>query len=101
MEFYLSFIVTAFLHRLSEDIEEYIPVLVIQFAEDSDLLKYLTKNFDKMRWLKDKLPILANNANGLKIILEEGLTHRGLHYRNILINNNISHISDFGLSHPF
>ncbi|CAG8810857.1 15549_t:CDS:2, partial [Cetraspora pellucida] len=65
--------------------EEY--MLVIQFANDSDLLKYLSKNFNQMKWLEDKLPILANIANGLKIIHKEGLIHRDLHCGNILINN--------------
>ncbi|RIB22788.1 kinase-like domain-containing protein, partial [Gigaspora rosea] len=46
----------------------------------------------------DKLLILASIANGLKIIHKEDLIHRDLHYRNILINNKISYISDFGLS---
>ncbi|RIB12876.1 hypothetical protein C2G38_2199485 [Gigaspora rosea] len=64
-----------------ENIEKY--MLVIQFAEDSDLLKYLTKNFNKMKWLEDKLPILANIANGLKIIHKEGLIHSDLHCENI------------------
>ncbi|RIB19469.1 kinase-like domain-containing protein [Gigaspora rosea] len=53
-----------------------------------------------MKWLEDKLPILAHIAYGLKIIHKEGLIHRDLHHGNILINNGISYISDFGLTHP-
>ncbi|CAG8723668.1 17068_t:CDS:1 [Dentiscutata heterogama] len=62
------------------------------------LREYLSKNFNQMKWLKNKLPILANIANGLKTIHKEGLTYRDLHCGNILINSNISYISDFG--HP-
>ncbi|RIB06258.1 kinase-like domain-containing protein, partial [Gigaspora rosea] len=51
--------------------------------------------------LEDKLPILAHIAYGLKIIHKEGLIHRDLHHGNILIHNNISYISDFGLSLPY
>ncbi|CAG8529701.1 4775_t:CDS:2 [Dentiscutata heterogama] len=63
---------------VSKYTEEY--MLVIQLAEDSDLLKYLTKNFNQIRWLENKLPILANIANSLKIIHKESLTHRDLHW---------------------
>ncbi|CAG8552399.1 45680_t:CDS:2 [Gigaspora margarita] len=84
---------------ISEDNDEY--MLVIQFAKDGDLLKYLSKNFKLMKWFEDKLPLLAHIAYGIKIIHKEGLTHRDLHCGNILINNNISYISDFGLSQPY
>ncbi|CAG8781490.1 25649_t:CDS:2, partial [Gigaspora rosea] len=76
-------------------------MLVIQFAKDGDLLTYLSTNFKQMKWLEDKLPILAHIAYGLKIIHKEGLIHRDLHHGNILIHNNISYISDFGLSLPY
>ncbi|CAG8707366.1 45925_t:CDS:2, partial [Gigaspora margarita] len=84
---------------ISEDNGEY--MLVIQFAKGGDLKTYLSTNFKQMKWFEDKLPILAHIAYGLKIIHKEGLIHRDLHYGNILINNNISYISDFGLSHPY
>ncbi|CAG8532676.1 20070_t:CDS:2, partial [Gigaspora margarita] len=80
---------------ISEDNDEY--MLVIQFAKGGDLKTYLSTNFNQMKWFEDKLPILAHIAYGLKIIHKEGLIHRDLHYGNILINNNISYISDFGL----
>ncbi|RIB11021.1 kinase-like domain-containing protein [Gigaspora rosea] len=85
-------------HKSKND-KEY--MLVIQFAENSDLRKYLSKNFYQMRWLEDKMSILANIANGLKIIHNEGLTHLDLHCGNILIDNDRSCVSDFGLSRPF
>ncbi|RIB13415.1 kinase-like domain-containing protein [Gigaspora rosea] len=84
---------------ISEDNDEY--MLVIQFARGGDLLRYLSTNFNQMKWFEDKLPILAHIAYGLKIIHKEGLIHRDLHHGNILINNNISYISDFGLSHLY
>ncbi|CAG8736975.1 24751_t:CDS:2, partial [Gigaspora margarita] len=84
---------------ISEDSDEY--MLVIQFAKGGNLLTYLSTNFNQMKWLEDKLPILAHIAYGLKIIHKEGLIHRDLHHGNILINNNIPYISDFGLSHPY
>ncbi|RIB13421.1 kinase-like domain-containing protein [Gigaspora rosea] len=84
---------------ISNGNDEY--MLVMQFAKDGDLKTYLSTNFNKMKWLEDKLPILAHIAYGLKIINKEGLIHRDLHHGNILINNNISYISDFGLSHPY
>ncbi|CAG8460542.1 2110_t:CDS:2 [Gigaspora rosea] len=85
-------------HKSKND-KEY--MLVIQFAENSDLRKYLSKNFYQMRWLEDKMSILANIANGLKIIHNEGLTHLDLHCGNILIDNDRSCVYDFGLSRPF
>lgn len=84
---------------ISENNAEY--MLVIQFAKGGDLKTYLSANFKQMKWLEDKQPILTHIAYGLKIIHKEGLIHRDLHHGNILINNNISYIADFGLSHPY
>ncbi|RIB24762.1 kinase-like domain-containing protein [Gigaspora rosea] len=71
----------------------------MQVAEHGDLQDYLYKNFDNMKWHDDKLLILSNIANGLRIIHENGFNHRNIHCRNILIGNNgMTYITDFGSS---
>ncbi|CAG8525764.1 17416_t:CDS:2, partial [Cetraspora pellucida] len=70
-------------YGITKDVKGY--MFVMQVAERGDLQKYLFDNFDKMKWYDDKLLILANIANGLRIIHENGLTHRNLHCRNVLI----------------
>ncbi|CAG8486506.1 14823_t:CDS:2, partial [Racocetra fulgida] len=82
-------------YGLTKDAKGYL--FVMQIAEHGDLQKYLFENFDKMKWFDDKLLILANIANGLRIIHQNGLTHRNLHCRNILIGDNgMAYITDFG-----
>ncbi|CAG8642314.1 19770_t:CDS:2 [Racocetra persica] len=82
-------------YGLTKDAKGYL--FVMQIAEHGDLQKYLFENFDKMKWFDDKLLILANIANGLRIIHQNGLTHRNLNCRNILIGENgMAYITDFG-----
>ncbi|RIB05504.1 kinase-like domain-containing protein [Gigaspora rosea] len=85
-------------YGLTKDDEGY--MLVMQLAKYGNLESFLlSENFNQMKWLDNKLPILANIANGLRIIHKEGLIHCDLHCGNILIGNyNMAYITDFGLS---
>ncbi|PKK73650.1 kinase-like protein [Rhizophagus irregularis] len=74
--------------------------IVMEFAENGDLRKYLQNNKAKLYWRR-KLDILRNIVAGLEIIHVTGMTHRDLHTGNILQFKDLlypSRITDLGLS---
>ncbi|GBC01998.1 hypothetical protein RclHR1_04400021 [Rhizophagus clarus] len=74
--------------------------IVMEYAENGDLRKYLQNNKDKLYWRR-KLDILRNIVAGLEIIHVSGMTHRDLHTGNILQFKDLlypSRITDLGLS---
>ncbi|CAG8442374.1 15466_t:CDS:2 [Dentiscutata heterogama] len=75
--------------------DEYI--MVIEYADSGSLRNYLINKGATLS-LKDKLKIFEQLAAGLSSIHEAGLIHRDLHPGNILVNNNVSYLSDLGLS---
>ncbi|GET66452.1 kinase-like domain-containing protein [Rhizophagus irregularis DAOM 181602=DAOM 197198] len=76
-------------------------ILVMQYASEGDLHKYLQKEFTKINWGK-KITILVYISRGLFAIHDENFIHRDLHSGNILVNNDSSYIEyavgDLGLS---
>jgi serine/threonine protein kinase len=74
--------------------------IVMEYAENGDLRKYLQNNKAKLYWRR-KLDILRNIVAGLEIIHVTGMTHRDLHTGNILQFKDLlypSRITDLGLS---
>ncbi|UZO03056.1 uncharacterized protein OCT59_023469 [Rhizophagus irregularis] len=59
-------------------------ILVMDYAPEGDLHKYLQKNFREIKW-KDKLNFLEIIINGLYNIHEENFIHRDFHSGNVLI----------------
>ncbi|RIB19965.1 kinase-like domain-containing protein [Gigaspora rosea] len=82
-------------------------ILVMKFAQDGSLRKYLYKNFSKLTW-KDKCSIFKHIARGLVDIHKANLVHQDIHPGNILFEpdfNASEHrvkciITDLGLSKP-
>src|SRR5205823_8208372 len=73
-------------------------MLVLQYAENGDLRRYLRDNFTQLTW-KRRLMILNSLAKNLSAIHDAGFTHYDLHPGNVLIINEIETvISDFGLA---
>ncbi|CAB5321677.1 unnamed protein product [Rhizophagus irregularis] len=76
-------------------------MMVMQYASQGNLRCVLSNNFNKILW-EDKLLNLMNSAYDLKNLHELGYIHKDFHSGNILLNyednENISYISDFGLS---
>ncbi|RIA81188.1 kinase-like domain-containing protein [Glomus cerebriforme] len=84
-------------------------MLVMQYASEGDLHKYLQKDFINISWNKQKLHMLWQISKGLETIHKADFIHRDFHSGNILsvghridyINRNHNwKIGDLGLSQP-
>ncbi|GBC10100.1 hypothetical protein RclHR1_09330005 [Rhizophagus clarus] len=86
------------------ELEDYI--LVMKYASEGDLHKYLKKNFTNIAWIKQKTQILWEISEGLEHIHKKKFMHRDFHSGNILYdphNNSYNKnyqwkIGDLGLS---
>jgi serine/threonine protein kinase len=72
-------------------------MMVMEYAPEGCLRKYLDKKFNILVWSK-KLDILCDIIRGIRSIHRAGLTHRDLHGGNIVMYTNYTRITDFGLS---
>ncbi|GES73858.1 kinase-like domain-containing protein [Rhizophagus clarus] len=83
-------------------LEDYI--IVMKYASEGDLHKYLQKNFTDITWNKQKLLILWQISEGLEYIHNNKFIHRDFHSGNILFDKNNHEkryqwkIGDLGLS---
>jgi serine/threonine protein kinase len=73
--------------------------MVMEYIDGGNLRQYLQKEGKKSN-LKNKIERLNNIINGLNIIHKTGLVHKDFHTGNILNSNQISYITDLGLSQP-
>ncbi|CAG8515220.1 8329_t:CDS:2 [Diversispora eburnea] len=72
--------------------------LVLEYCENGNLREYLRKYEYQLNWPK-KITMCRDIAHGLRCIHNEGITHRDLHSKNILIHQDSRLIiADFGLS---
>ncbi|CAB4410626.1 unnamed protein product [Rhizophagus irregularis] len=69
--------------------EDYI--LVMKYASNGDLHKYLQKNFTNITWNKQKLLILYDISKGLETIHNKKFMHRDFHSGNILCDSGSSY----------
>ncbi|UZO03824.1 uncharacterized protein OCT59_024225 [Rhizophagus irregularis] len=80
-------------------------ILVMQYASEGDLHKYLQKKFTKIDW-SQKLSILYDISSGLMAVHDSNFIHRDFHSGNILVSNfnddyvtrTFYKIGDLGLS---
>ncbi|RGB38588.1 kinase-like domain-containing protein [Rhizophagus diaphanus] len=72
-------------------------MMVMDYGPGGSLRNYLDKKFKILVWHK-KLDILCDIIRGIRSIHRAGLTHRDLHGGNIVMYNNYTRITDFGLS---
>ncbi|CAG8497937.1 10393_t:CDS:2 [Paraglomus occultum] len=71
-------------------------IVVTSYAEDGDLRRYISENFDNFT-LQKKIITLRDIASGLVAIHKAGLLHKDLHTGNILLSGTWTMISDLGL----
>ncbi|RHZ59675.1 hypothetical protein Glove_362g41 [Diversispora epigaea] len=85
---------------ISIDHENEMHYLVLEYCENGNLRDYLRINGNLLSWCK-KIKMCRDIAHGLRCIHNEGITHRDLHSKNILIHQDSRLvIADFGLSAP-
>ncbi|GES78515.1 kinase-like domain-containing protein [Rhizophagus clarus] len=83
-------------YGITQDTETKDYMMVVQYARNGNLQKYMKKN-PGLIW-KRKLDILFGVATSLKRIHRENIVHRNLHSGNVLINSYITLISDLGIN---
>ncbi|CAB4443324.1 unnamed protein product [Rhizophagus irregularis] len=74
-------------------------MMIIQLANQGNLRCVLSSKFNNILW-KYKLLVLHNMIHDIKNLHKLGYFHKDFHSGNILQNNRITYISDFGLSGP-
>ncbi|CAG8574196.1 15490_t:CDS:1, partial [Racocetra fulgida] len=80
-------------------------IIVMEYANQGNLHKYLVNNYITLTWEK-KLEILNFIISGLQQIHMKGLVHGALHSGNLLVkqqdksNNQHFYFSDLGFSRP-
>ncbi|GBC03167.1 hypothetical protein RclHR1_00500015 [Rhizophagus clarus] len=61
-------------------------IMVLEYANNGNLREYLKKNFDSFQW-KDKIQMAFDMTCGLRWLHSKGIIHRGLHSKNVFVNN--------------
>ena len=82
---------------MTQDPETKEYMIVMQYANNGNLLSYLNQNINKLTWM-DKLQQLRDIADYLYTIHARGSVHCDLHGGNIVLNEGAALICDLGLS---
>src|SRR5436853_432933 len=72
-------------------------LLVLEYADEGTLCNYLEKKFSTLNW-KDKYRLAFQLSSAVEFLHDEGVIHRDLHSKNILIYQGKIKLADFGSS---
>ncbi|CAG8547196.1 12418_t:CDS:2, partial [Acaulospora morrowiae] len=75
-------------------------IIVLNYANEGNLQSYLKKNWINLIWRK-KIKFALDVANGLEHLHKFKIIHRDLCPKNILVDNGVLKIADFGCSKIF
>ena len=93
------------IYGITKDPETKEFMMIMQFASQGNLRRFLSNNFKNILW-KNKILYLRNLAYDFKNLHELGYYHKDSHSGNVLHVQNsgnsqkVIYISDFGLSGP-
>ncbi|POG76255.1 kinase-like domain-containing protein, partial [Rhizophagus irregularis DAOM 181602=DAOM 197198] len=91
-----NYIIKTYGFTRDPELEDY--TLIMKYAPEGDLHKYLQKNFTNITWNNQKLFILLQITEGLEYIHKNTFVHRDFHSGNILLDIIQWKIGDLGLS---
>ncbi|GBC08441.1 hypothetical protein RclHR1_08110001 [Rhizophagus clarus] len=87
-------------YGITQDPETKDYMMVLKYADNGSLRKYLNENYGELNWEK-KVKYLGNIAFGLHHIHRKELIHRDLHNGNVLMQSfHCAAITDMGLCKP-